>query len=205
MEERSSWVWEGRPWAAFKSFAIIFSFVINFVLIIVLLLIAPFVFPVIVNNIADPIVGGLNDSFVLMNASTISQTIPLDTDMPLRTTIPLNAQTNVRIVEDVPLSVNATFVLPGGGGTINGNVLLSLPSGTELPVALDLSVPVSQTVPVVMEVPVQIELSETDLGVPFSKLQGLFTPLDELIGNLPGSNEDLFQRTTEAVVGPAPE
>lgn len=205
MEERSSWVWEGRPWAAFKSFAIIFSFVINFVLIIILLLIAPMVFPVIVNNIADPIVGGLNDSFVLMNSATISQTIPLDTDMVLRTTIPLNTTTNVRLVEDVPLSVNATFVLPGGGGSINGNVILSLPNGTELPVALDLNVPVSQTVPVVMEVPVQIELSKTELGVPFDKLQGLFTPLDNLVSNLPESNEEFFQRTTNAVVVPGSE
>lgn len=205
MEERSSWVWEGRPWAAFKSFAILFSFVINFVLIIVLLLIAPFLFPVILNNIANPIVGGLNESFVLMNSATISQTIPLDTDMPLRTTIPLNSETRVRIVEDVPLSVNATFVLPSGGGTINGNVLLSLPSGTELPVALDLQVPVSQTVPVVMDVPVQIELNQTDLGVPFNKLQSLFTPLDELIGNLPESNEELLQRTADSVVGPPSE
>jgi hypothetical protein len=125
--------------------------------------------------------------------------------MVLRTTIPLNTATNVRLVEDVPLSVNATFVLPGGGGSINGNVILSLPSGTELPVALDLNVPVSQTVPVVMDVPVQIELSQTELGVPFDKLQGLFTPLDALVGNLPESNEEFFQRTTDAVVGSSPD
>ena len=40
MDERSSWVWEGKPWEAFKSFAIIFSFVLNFILLIVLLLLA---------------------------------------------------------------------------------------------------------------------------------------------------------------------
>lgn len=202
MEERSSWVWEGKPWEAFKSFALIFSFIVNFVLILVLLIIAPLVFPVIVNNIADPIVGGLNDSFVLMSSSTISQTIPLDTEMPLRTTIPLNTSTNVRIEQDVPLNVNATFLLPAGGGTINGTVVLALPAGTELPVVLDLNVPVSQTVPVVMDVPVQIELSQTELGVPFNKLQGLFSPLDDLVGNLPESNEEFFTRTTDAVLDP---
>jgi hypothetical protein len=202
MEERSSWVWEGKPWAAFKSFALIFSFTINFVLIIILLLIAPLVFPVIVNNIADPIVGGLNDSFVMMNSATISQTIPLDTEMPLRTTIPLKTTTDVVLSRDVQLNnVNATFVLPAGGGSINGSVSLVLPENTTLPVNLSMDVPVSQTVPVVMDVPVQIVLSETELGVPFDKLQSLFTPLDELVGNLPESNEDLLQRTTDAVIG----
>lgn len=202
MEERSSWVWEGKPWEAFKSFAIIFSFAINFILIIVLLLLAPLVFPVIVTNIADPIVGGLNDSFVMMNSASISQTIPLDTEMALVTSIPLQTETRVRITEPVPLNVDATFVFPDGGGQINGAVFLTLPPGTELPIELNMAVPVSQTIPVVMSVPVEIELSETDLGEPFDKLEGLFSPLDSLVTNLPASNEDLAGRVQEAVVNP---
>ncbi len=195
MEERSNWFWEGKPWEAFKSFAIIFSFTINFVLIIVLLLVAPLVFPVIVNNIANPIVGGLNDSFVLMSGATISQTIQLDTEMPLRMTIPLEVSTDVVLSEDVKLdSVPTSFVLPGGGGIINGNVTLVLPANTVLPIEMNMDVPVSQTVDVIMDVPVQIVLSETDLGVPFNKLQSLFTPLDALLGNLPESNDDLIDR-----------
>jgi hypothetical protein len=202
MDERSNWIWEGKPWEAFKSFAIIFSFVLNFILLIVLLLIAPLLFPMILNNTVNPIVTGLNDSFVMMSSATISQTIPLDTEMPLRTTIPLSAQTNVTVTADVPLNVNATFLLPAGGGTINGTVILALPAGTSLPVALNMQVPVSQTVPVVMSVPVQIELSKTELGAPFAKLQGLFTPLNTLLTDLPASNEEFFQRTTGAVTGP---
>ena len=31
------WVWTGKPWQAFKTFAIIFSFIMNFVLLLVLL------------------------------------------------------------------------------------------------------------------------------------------------------------------------
>lgn len=203
MEERSSWVWEGKPWEAFKSFAIIFSFIVNFVLILVLLLIAPIVFPVIIPNIADPLVGGLNDSFVMMNSATISQTIPLDTEMPLRTIIPLQATTDVILAEDVQLNnINATFVLPAGGGSINGAVSLVLPANTVLPVNLAMDVPVSQTVPVVMAVPVQIELSQTDLGVPFDMLEGLFTPLDELVTNLPDSNEEFMDRIRLAITTP---
>lgn len=205
MDERSSWVWEGRPWEAFKSFAIIFSFVLNFILLIVLLLIGPLVFPVILNNTVEPIVTGLNDSFVMMNSATISQTIPLDTEMPLRTTIPLSAETVVILTDPVTLdNISTTFVLPGGGGAINGTVSLVLPKDTALPVALNMQVPVSQTVPVVMNVPVQIQLSRTDLGVPFDKLQSLFTPLDDLVTNLPSSNEELIQRAAGSVTAPGP-
>lgn len=202
MDKRSNWFWQGKPWEAFKSFAIIFSFVLNFVLLIVLLLIAPLLFPVILHDTVSPIVSGLNDSFVMMNTATISQTLPLDTHMPLRTDIPLSANTHVTITKDVPLNVNATFLLPSGGGTINGTVNLSLPAGTSLPVALNMTVPVSQSVQVVMDVPVEIELSQTDLGVPFDKLQSLFTPLDELVTNLPASNEELLQRATNSLTGP---
>jgi len=200
MNERSSWVWEGKPWEAFKSFAIIFSFILNFILVIVLLLIAPLIFPVILNNAVEPIVAGLNDSFVMMNGATISTSIPLDNELQLDTVIPLSTTTNVLVVEDVPLSVNATFLLPGGGGTINGTVILALPAGTTLPVALNLDVPVNQPVHVTTDVPVEIELSQTELGVPFAKLQSLFTPLDELVTNLPSSNEELIQRTTGAAL-----
>lgn len=202
MDKRSNWFWQGKPWEAFKSFAIIFSFVLNFILLIVLLLVAPLLFPVILHDTVSPIVSGLNDSFVMMSSATISQTLPLDTEMPLRTDIPLSASTHVTITQDVPLNVNATFLLPGGGGTINGNVNLSLPAGTSLPVALNLTVPVSQSVQVVMDVPVEIELSQTDLGVPFDKLQSLFSPLDELVTNLPATNEELIQRTTTSLSGP---
>ncbi|MCL4262648.1 MAG: hypothetical protein KJ069_05515 [Anaerolineae bacterium] len=202
MNERSNWVWEGKPWEAFKSFAIIFSFVLNFILLIVLLLMGPLIVPVILNNTVEPIVSGLNDSFVLMSNATISTTIPLNKDLQLETTIPLSTTTNVRIIEDVPLSVNATFILPAGGGTINGTVVLALPANTSLPVALNLDVPVNQAVHVSTDVPVQIKLSETDLGVPFTKLQNLFNPLNALVTNLPSSNEELVQRASSAALEP---
>jgi hypothetical protein len=86
------------------------------------------------------------------------------------------------------------MVLPGGGGVINGTVSLNLPSGLELPVALDLVVPVNQTIPVQLDVAVDIPLNETELGQPFGDLQAIFTPLDALLTNLPGSNEELFDR-----------
>lgn len=197
-----NWAWNGKPWQAFKTFAIIFSFIMNFVLLLVLLIAAPLILP-IVDEIAEPIVGGLNDSFVDMSTATISQTIPLNTQMPISFTLPLEETTSVVVVEDVALQrIPAQFVITGGGdGFISGEVYLSLPQGLELPVALDLDVAVDQTIPVVMDVPVQIPLNETDLGDPFMRLRSLFEPLDRLIKGLPSTNDELFRRVAE---DPAP-
>jgi hypothetical protein len=190
--------WDSKPWQAFKTFAIIFSFIMNFVLLIVLLAILPLIIP-IVNEIAKPIVGGLNSSFVDMSAATISRTIEVNDQIPIAFTLPLSTTTNVIVVDNVPLQgVPARFILPGGGGSINGQVYLDLPEGLNLPVQLNLQVPVSQTVPVHLSVGVQIPLSETELGAPFNRLQALFAPLDRLLGGLPSSNEELIERVSNA-------
>ncbi len=186
--------WDGKPWQAFKTFAIIFSFVTNLVLLIVLLVAAPLIIP-IVNDIAKPIVGGLNESFEDMNAATIRRTIDVSDTIPVVLTVPLSTTTNVVVVQDVPLTdIPARFTLPNGGGEINGTVTLNLPNGLDLPVQLDLEVPIDEQLPVQLAVDAVIPLNETDLGAPFSRLQGLFSPLDSLLGGLPSSNAELFDR-----------
>lgn len=197
--------WDSKPWQAFKTFAILFSFTVNLVLIIVLLLVAPLIIP-IVSDIANPIVGGLSDSFVQMNNASIVQTITVDDDLPISFTLPLSTTTNVLVTEDVGLrAIPATFQLPGGGGAINGFVTLNLPKGLDLPVQLNLEVPVDQTIPVVLKVPVEIPLNQTELGPPFTTLQDLFIPLDRLLRQLPASNEELYQRISGDAPTPIPD
>lgn len=188
-----SWIWSGKPWQAFKTFAILFSFVVNFILIIVLLLVAPLILP-IVGEIAVPIVGGLNQSFVDMGEARILRTIVVDDSIPISFELPVSTETTVELTEPVPLTVPATMVLPGGGGVINGTVSLDIPAGTSLPIALDMLVPVENSIPVQLDVAVDIPLNETELGQPFGDLQAIFTPLDALLSNLPGSNDELFDR-----------
>lgn len=191
---KRGWLWDSKPWQAFKTFAIIFSFAINIVVLILLLAILPLILP-IVDTIAKPLVGGLSDSFVDMSEATISRTIAVDDEIDIAFTLPLETETVVRVTEDVPLNaIPARFELPGGGGQINGWVTLDLPANLELPVQLGLEVPVEQTIPVNLAVAVDIPLSETELGKPFNTLVGLFAPLDQAIENLPDSNEDLVNR-----------
>lgn len=195
---RRRWFWDSKPWQAFKTVAIIFSFAVNLVVLIVLLAILPLILP-IVDSIAKPLVGGLNDSFVDMSEATISRTIEVKDTLDIAFTLPLETETVVRVTQPVPLvSIPARFVLPGGGGFINGAVTLDLPANLELPVFLSLEVPVEQTIPVELSVSVDIPLSETELGKPFNTLVGLFTPLDQAIDSLPGSNEELINRLRNA-------
>jgi len=194
-----------KPWEAFKNFAIVFSFVVNFVLIIVLLLVAPIIIP-IVSDVAVPIVGGLNESFIGMGAASITRTIEVSDTMPISFTLPLRESTIVTLTNEVQLgNIPTSFVLPGGGGAIYGSVTLALPAGLALPVELSVDVPVSQTIPVNLDVYVDIPLKETQLDAPFTQLQELFGPIDVLLRDLPSSNEDLTERVKSSITNPSPE
>lgn len=193
------WLYNGKPWEAFKTFALIFSFIVNIVFFLVLLTIAPLILP-IVNDIVNPLVSGLNQSFVDMGEAEINRVIMVDDEIPISFTLPLETETSVKLTQGVPLSgIPAQYVLPGGGGYINGFVSLTLPAELELPVYLSLEVPVDQTIPVQLAVDVQIPLDETELGKPFNDLQAIFGPLDKTLGSLPVSNEDLFNRLLQPV------
>lgn len=188
------WLYGGKPWDAFKTVALIFSFIVNIIFFVVLLAIAPLILP-IVNTIVNPLVSGLNQSFVDMGEATITRTIVVDDTMPISFILPLNQDTNVVLTAPVALNnLPAQFVLPANGGYINGVVSLTLPPGLELPVHIGIDVPVEQTIPVQLNVEVDIPLDETELGKPFKDLQGIFGPLNGTLSNLPESNEDLFNR-----------
>jgi hypothetical protein len=196
----NSTFWNGKPWQAFKTFAILFSFTVNIILLVVLLLIAPLIIP-IVDSIAKPIVGGLNSSFIDMSNASIVRTINVEDEIPISFELPLEATTDVVLADSVPLDIPARFVLPGGGGAINGSVALNLPKGLVLPVDLKLNVPVDEQIPVSLAVEVEIPLEETELGKPFNTLRSLFEPLNNLLIKLPSSNDELIDRVKN---GPNP-
>jgi hypothetical protein len=168
-----------KPWQAFKNVAVVFSFVVNFVLVIALVLILPLIKPLVSGTIR-PLVTGLNESFVEMNAASIKRTISVQDTVPIEFTVPLDTTSTVVLSEDVVLGDHPiTMVLPGGGGYINGNVTLVLPAGLELPVVLALDVPVKEDIPFDLNVSVDIPLRETELSAPLARLEGLLGPLAE--------------------------
>ncbi|MGW8318189.1 MAG: hypothetical protein ACWGPS_03005 [Candidatus Promineifilaceae bacterium] len=188
-------LWTGQPWQAFKNFAILFSFTMNVILLIVLAIGLAMILPA-AKQIAEPMVGGLNQSFEEMGQAHIVQTIEVEDAIPISFELPVSTETMATIVQPVPMNLPTNFVLPGGGGNINGNVFFELPAGTQLPVKLDIVVPVSQTVPIKLAVDVDIPLQETELGQPFGELQAIFDPLHRFLLNLPGSQDELYDRLT---------
>ncbi len=182
-------------WIAFRNFAIIFSFIVNLVLVITLLIVAYLLFD-IKNSIAEPLIDGLHSNFVAMDEATIYRTIPVEAEIPVNFDLLVQDNITVVLTQPVPLTANATFLLPGGGGSINGTVNLNLPAGMQLPIALVLNVPVREHIPVSLDVSVAIPLSETELHGPFVGLRQLLDPYVYGLDQLPDSWPEAFTMLT---------
>jgi len=170
-------------WLAFEKFAIFFSFIVTFTLLMVLLLLAyggwqnRSAVNAIQNGIACDTITGLSVLLEDFEEAVITQTIYISESIPVRFDLPLDKNLDVRLNKDVQLSRPTRFILPGGGGQINGTVYLILPQGQILPVHMSTSVEVSQSLPVEMQVPVAIPLKETELGDVIVQLRDILEPL----------------------------
>ena len=184
-----------RLWGAFKNFAILFSFIVNFVLIIVLLLSPGPIFTTKA-QVVEPLLGDLDGAFAALGDTTIRTQVDIEDSMPVVFSLPLEQNTDVVLTEAVPLQVPATFLLPGGGGSIKGTVSLNLPQGQVLPVNLDMDVPVNTKIPVIMQVPVEIKLDEAGMGPAIEQLRAVFRPVQALIQSLPDSTAEAAQALT---------
>ena len=172
-------------WAAFKNFAILFSFTVNFILIIVLLIIAGWIIFPAKTDLAEPLLDDLQGAIDALDEASIVRSIDIDQQVPVSFTLPLKQQTVVVLSQKVELVRPATFHLPGGGGAINGTVVLNLPAGLELPIQLDLKVPVDNSIPVQFPVEVVIPLKETELNEVVVKLNKVLHPIREYLDDLP--------------------
>jgi len=177
-------------WLAFEKFAIFFSFVVTMTLMLILLLlgigawkVAPSL-PGLRDGTLCPLIARVEGLVYDFDSAVINKTIYISQTIPVEFNLPLNQSTQVELTQNVPLNRSATFVLPSGGGRINGTVSLALPDGMDLPIQLDLTVPVRQQLPVQMEVPVSIPLKETDLGAVTGELVDILTPYTKLLGDL---------------------
>ncbi len=178
-----------RLWGAFKNFAILFSFIVNFVLIVVLLL-SPGPLFATKTDVVEPLLVDLDSAFAALGETTIRTQVDIEDSMPVVFSLPLEQDTDVVLTEAVPLQVPATFLLPGGGGSIKGTVSLNLPEGQVLPVNLDMDVPVNTKIPVMMDVPVEIKLDEAGMGPAIQQLRAVFRPVQALMQSLPDSSAE---------------
>lgn len=187
-------VWQGgKLLPALWTIASVISMVTTVVLIVVLIILLRELFT-LKTIVGDKLLGGLQTNFEQMDAATINTTVIVDDTITVDDTIPvqfsltLNQNTNVILTENT--SIPNTIV------TLNGvqvptNIIL--PAGTSLPIALNMEVPVDQTIPILLEVPVHLEvpvsipLENTELHQPFTGLQGVVAPYNNMLEDTPDS------------------
>lgn len=173
-------------WRAVRNVAIAISVLFNIIFLFVLIILVMLLFD-IKRTLINDLVFGLDKSFYGLNEATILANVQVKDDVPVKLNIPYSANTTVRLTAPVPIRANATFNLPGGGGTINGTVNIVLPSGLDLPVALNINVPVDDKLRVNLNVPVNIAIRDTQLTVPIQNLRKTLERYVLILGNLPNS------------------
>ena len=184
-----------KLWSAFKNMAILFSFSFNLLILAALIIVAYWFIPVM-NQVAKPLVGDLTKSLDGLVSAHIVQNIQVNDQIPISFDLPVSTVTNAEIIQAVPMAVDTSFVLPAGGGSINGTVYFELPQGTLLPVALNINVPVSQTVPIEMVVSVDIPLEETEMGPVLRDLKEVMAPFEQFMADFPATNREFIRRLT---------
>jgi hypothetical protein len=172
-------------WEAFKNLAIVFSFTVNLILVIVLLLLVQSVIFPTKTDVVEPMLDNLQGAVNALDDATIVRTISIDEQVPVNFTLPLKQSTTVVLSRDVEINRPAQFVFPAGGGYIQGNVILTLPAGQELPILLDMDVPVNNQIPVQFPVEVTIPLRETELNRVVIELNSVLGPVRDLLDSLP--------------------
>ncbi|MCJ7550078.1 MAG: hypothetical protein MUQ30_10390 [Anaerolineae bacterium] len=182
-------------WNAFRNVAILFSFLMNIVLVIVVAILVPRADSIfsLKTEVAEPLLADLDQAFAALEETTIQSTIYITDTVSVVFDFPLEQDTDAVLTEPVPLAMPAQFMISGGGGTINGTVIMSLPEGQVLPVALGINVPVSTTVPIILKVPVTIDLAEAGMGPAIEQLRAVFTPITGFVESLPDTTEELLQ------------
>jgi hypothetical protein len=127
------------------------------------------------NDKVSGLLGGLYNNFVKMDQATISRVIPVDANIPLNITVPVQATTRITLAETVTIP-NAHVRINTGALNIDADAVVTLPANTPLMVNLDFPLNVQNTIPIHLDVPVNIPLNETQLHEPFVGLRQVVEP-----------------------------
>ncbi|MGQ9833727.1 MAG: hypothetical protein ACUVRJ_08020 [Candidatus Villigracilaceae bacterium] len=161
---------------AFWTVASIISMTVNIVLFAVIFS--------LVNNLSSITIempslknlpGELYRGFEQMDRAHIQAVIPFDAQVPVDFDLEIDAQTEVTLSQDVVVR-GAHVTIDTPLININAPANVVLPARTTLPIHLRMTVPVQTLLPTHLEVPVDIDLSQTDLHLPFTGLREAIKP-----------------------------
>ena len=179
------WLWQRKIAPAFWTVASAISLTVNVILIALLLAVGKQAF--MLKKAISPLLGGLNENFVLMDEAVIATHVEVHDQIPVVFDLPVETNTEVVLSNDV-LIRNARVNLATGGLLIqNAPADIVLPKGTRLPIRLSIVVPVDTHVPVDLDVPVKIPLRETELHRPFVGLRHVVASYQHVVNSIPDS------------------
>jgi len=169
--------WRLKLLPAFWTIASIMSITVNIVALAVIIILLRMLGAVQVtaNDQFSGLLGGLYHNFVKMDQATITRVIPVDANIPLNITVPVQATTRITLAETVTIP-NAHVRINTGALNIDADAAVTLPANTPLTVNLDFPLNVQNTIPVHLDVPVNIPLNETQLHEPFVGLRQVVEP-----------------------------
>lgn len=129
---------------------------------------------------AAGVLGGLYTNFERMDRASIIAMIPVDAQVPLALSVPVQKTTEITLAQEVVIT-GARVRISTAALNIDAPADVTLPAGTRLNVLLDFNLDVVDSIPVHLDVPVDIPLAQTELHQPFVGLQEVLRPFYCLI------------------------
>lgn len=165
----------GRFLPIFWTVASILSMLANGILLVVVIALMRSTNTVNVAAAGPRMLEGLYTNFDRMDQAHIRTTIPVQSNIPLNLTVPVQTTTNITLARDASI--------PGAHVKINTPLFnidapasVTLPAGTSLEVGLDFDLPLQTEVPVSISVPVDIAVENTELHPAIIGLQDTIRP-----------------------------
>jgi hypothetical protein len=119
---------------------------------------------------------GIYTSMDGMDKAHLKTSVPIRADLPLTSTIPVQAATKITLAQDAVID-GAHVKIETGAVNIDAPASVTLPAGTPLDVTFDFQVPLQTTIPLAMDVPVDIAVQDTGLHPAIQGLQQTVRPL----------------------------
>ncbi len=129
-----------------------------------------------VSGIGPGVLGGLYSNFELMDAAHIKAAIPVQSNIPLDLSVPVQTTTAITLAQDTTIP-GAHVRISTAALNIDAPATVTLPAGTSLNVSMNFALPVQAQVPVSLNVPVDIAVHDTELHPPIQGLQDTIRPL----------------------------
>lgn len=161
---------------AFWTVASIVSLIVNAILLVVLIILLRGLGGLNTIGLGSGLLGGLYTNFERMDQAHIRATIPVQADIPLNMSIPVQTTTAITLAQEVPIR-GAHVKIDTPLFNIDAPADVTLPAGTPLNVVLNFNVPVQTQVPVILNVPVDIAMQDTELHPAITGLQATIKPL----------------------------